>query len=235
MLNKLKGEKKHTSKFFRKEKSFMILDGLSENTVNSLLIDGIVSKYTELHENYIGDVPKSKEKIIHRIRQDLILASFIDKCSALKFFEAISEDSYCFTHGFFVFIIRNNTVIDVTLLEQNKKTIKKIKAKNKTRNKSEPEIDLSRVQFSQHALERFKERSKIYESMELFNPEERVLQLLSKATEENAISKDGKVKRIISNKFEEARYFICGKWRFVIIEQQNGMLLVKTIEWDYFH
>lgn len=213
----------------------MILDGLSEKTINSLFIDDVVSKYVELHENYMGDLPKSKEKIIHKIRQELALASFVDKDSALKFFEAIGEDSYCFTHGFFVFIIQNNTVVDVTLLEQNKKTIKKIKTKNKTSAKSKPEIDLSRVQFSQHALERFKERSKIYESMELFKPEERALQLLSKATEENAISADGKVKRIINHKFEEARYFIFEKWRFVILQQQNGTLLVKTIEWDYFH
>lgn len=213
----------------------MIIDGLSEKTVNSLHIEGnVISKYAELHENYVGKINKNNIKIRKNIRKKLTLAFLLEPELALEIFDGINEGDYCFIYDDFAFLVRNNALIDIAFTGHHKDVINKIEwGKKQPENK--PEIDLSKVQLSQHAIERFKERYKIYEGIELFKTEECALQLLSKATEEHAISEVGKVRRIIKNKFEEARYFIFKKWRFVILEQPDDTLLVKTIEWVYLH
>lgn len=94
-------------------------------------------------------------------------------------------------------------------------------------------LDDDKVIFSDHALEQLAARYKFYGEKKLSCPEATARQLLKEAVEKDAISKDGAVRRLIDNDFEEVRYFKNGKWRFVIREEEDGTYLVKTIEYAY--
>ena len=89
-------------------------------------------------------------------------------------------------------------------------------------------LDMSRVCFTNHALERFAERF----SPNASNQEEAARLLLADAVEGGAINEIARVKRIIENRFDKTRYFINDTCRFVIIED-TGAFVVVTIERDY--
>ncbi len=91
-----------------------------------------------------------------------------------------------------------------------------------------PPLDLTKVRFTKHAIERFVER---FPEKNYGEPEKIALQILSGAKEKNAIDKAEMVKRVINNKFKEARYFKRGSCRFVVIEnKEEDIFNVVTIE-----
>ena len=93
------------------------------------------------------------------------------------------------------------------------------------------EIDLKRVVFTAHALERFVERSlRLNPGGKLLDPEKTARKILARATEEGAISSVGRVRRLIDSHFQEARYFIKDGWRFVVKDNGNETFTVLTIE-----
>lgn len=101
---------------------------------------------------------------------------------------------------------------------------------------SGPEIDLANAIFTRHALDRFRERFlRLNAGAKLSNPEKTARKLLAHATEDRTIGPVGRVRRIIDNDFQEARYLMSSGWRFVIRDDSdNGPSTVLTIERDIF-
>jgi hypothetical protein len=94
-----------------------------------------------------------------------------------------------------------------------------------------PPIDLDKVVFTNHALDRFSER---FPAHARGDAERAARELLAQSTEENAITRENAVRRLIDSKFRPARYFRLGKLRFILSEEQdNGMFVVITIEKAY--
>ena len=94
-----------------------------------------------------------------------------------------------------------------------------------------PPIDLNKVVFSDHALDQFRKRFPGHASG---NAERAARELLALSTEDDAISKEGAVRRLIDNGFTPVRYFKLGKCRFILSEEQeNGVFVVITIEKAY--
>lgn len=94
---------------------------------------------------------------------------------------------------------------------------------------SQSPLDLKKVVFTFHALERLQERYKELGLRDLADPEKTALRLLTLAKEEGAIGRGMKIKRLIKHGFEEARYFMNSGWRFVVVEL-DGKFVVTTIE-----
>lgn len=95
-------------------------------------------------------------------------------------------------------------------------------------------IDLSKVIFTQHALNRFVERMfKLNPELQIpLTPEELeklAREIFAGSTEKNAIDPAVKVKRCITHKFQEARYFVNHGWRFVVLEEEDRYKIV-TVE-----
>ena len=95
-------------------------------------------------------------------------------------------------------------------------------------------IDSKPVVFSEHALTQFNRRFLVANPKStLKNPERTARKLLNQAKEDGAINPVGKVRRLINNHFQEARYFLIGSWRFVL-KEEDGLFTVLTIEIDRF-
>ncbi len=106
--------------------------------------------------------------------------------------------------------------------------------KKKKRSKLLPpliDIDLSKVIFKNHALERFVERMLTLdpEFQTFLTPEELAKKILAGSTEKDAIDPVQKVKRCITHSFKEVRYFVNSGWRFVVLEEDSRFVVV-TIE-----
>ncbi|MBI2023320.1 hypothetical protein HYT01_02025 [Candidatus Giovannonibacteria bacterium] len=90
-------------------------------------------------------------------------------------------------------------------------------------------VPLDKVRFSRHSIEqlqkRFQKKVRNYYLL--------AFDLLSKASFEGAISRRGKVKRLIDNNFVEVFYLKNGAYRFVIKEMEDGTFKVLTIEEAY--
>ena len=93
-----------------------------------------------------------------------------------------------------------------------------------------PAMDLDKVIFTEHAIEQFVSRSKrMGDGRVPKEPERTIRKLLAHASEDGAISSVGKVRRLIDNDFTEAHYFVNSGWRFVIVKEDNGFVVV-TVE-----
>ena len=92
-------------------------------------------------------------------------------------------------------------------------------------------IDLDKVRFTTHALERFIERAREIHPPRnpIKDPETTVRKILSHAHEDYSINKLGRVKRLIDNDFVDVLYFIHDGWRFVLKPEDN-LFFVLTIE-----
>ncbi len=69
--------------------------------------------------------------------------------------------------------------------------------------------------ITNHAIERFTERFAKFSKTPLNNPEATIRKLLAKAEPEE-INPVHRVKRLITNGFQESNYLIRGEWRFVL-------------------
>ena len=87
-------------------------------------------------------------------------------------------------------------------------------------------INLERVQFTNHALDRLVERMA---PRTVKDPEKTARKLLAGSVEEGAIDSVSRVKRLINNDFVDARYFVNSGWRFVL-KPGDGEFIVLTIE-----
>lgn len=91
------------------------------------------------------------------------------------------------------------------------------------------------LMLSTHALDRFKERWKPFDEFDLTpeNEEEwrEKLEFLVRDSEEVTIGNTFKIKRLISNDYEDARYFFnkTHNLRFITVEE-GGFTIVKTVE-----
>ncbi len=92
-----------------------------------------------------------------------------------------------------------------------------------------PEVDLGKVIFTDHALGRLREHAKNLFKIEIPDPLLAARLILSHATEKDAIDPVIRVRRIIKHDFEYTRYFVSGKWRLVVAEKSDT-LAVRTIE-----
>lgn len=202
----------------------MIPDGLSEETVRTLIIPG------DLIERF--NVYYSKRK--HSIREHLVRSKVLPEEEAQLLFNGIKRSHYYFALGKVAFEIHEDggiqKLVDVIPTRAKKHHDAKPRENNK---KACFPLDFEKIKFEDHALIRLNERYAFYVGVDLCKPEERARQLLAGATEEGAISKVGLVKRLIANKCEEVRYFRNNMWRFVIQEEEDGTYLVKTIEYAY--
>ena len=97
-----------------------------------------------------------------------------------------------------------------------------------------PPIDLDRVVFTDHALERFEQRFK--DAHPNMSPNDTptdfrqvALRILAGAKEKDAIESAEKIRRLVRNKLQEVRYFKAGGWRFVCTEE-GDRFVVTTIE-----
>ena len=189
-------------------------NGLSEQEIDRLVVAcNAEKKFLEIHRTLFGQTPPNSKGIAKALRKRLRRSQVMDNEYARKVFGPTESIRLCFVYEKIAIAVCSGTVVDVAHLRA-------------------PEIDLSKVRFSAHALEQFKKRYKEHCQVDLSDSEQHALRFLGQATEQDAISDIGKVKRIIDNEFEEARYFIFEKWRFVIIEKDD-LFLVKTIEYAY--
>lgn len=89
--------------------------------------------------------------------------------------------------------------------------------------------------LSAHALERFEERWQPFDEFDLTpeNEEEwrEKLEFLVRDSEEVMMGNTFKIKRLISNDYEDARYFYnkVHNLRFITVEE-GGFIVVKTVE-----
>ncbi len=120
------------------------------------------------------------------------------------------------------------------LIQEGKVSARYAGKESTLKKESGPEIDPEKVIFTRHALDRFRERFlQLNGGGKLSSPERTARKILARATEEGALSPVGRVKRLIDNRFQEARYFMSNGWRFVI-NDNNGIFTVLTIERDIF-
>ena len=117
-------------------------------------------------------------------------------------------------------LIKKYSPSDLKFLESQRKAVAK------TIKRARPPIDLARVVFTNHALERFAEQ---FPGSTNGNHERCALKILTHASEVGAIRDDWKVVRIINHDFEEVRYFRNGGCRFVV-DERDGKFIVITIE-----
>lgn len=87
-------------------------------------------------------------------------------------------------------------------------------------------IDLEKVHFKNHALDRLVQRMT---TEPISDPEKIARKLLANSVEEGAISAVGRVRRLIANHFVEVRYFKNSGWRF-IVKPEKDLFFVLTIE-----
>src|SRR5512147_1595843 len=90
---------------------------------------------------------------------------------------------------------------------------------------------MSRVFFTEHALKQFVARHKAANMGTVKHPEKTARKILAEAKEDDVLDDVARVRRLISNNFEEVSYFLNSGWRFVIKERDNK-LFVLTIERD---
>lgn len=94
----------------------------------------------------------------------------------------------------------------------------------------QPPLDLQRVVFTKHAIDRFEERfHQLNPKQSLSDARQTVLKILAHAKEKRAIGSGWKVKRLMAHEYEEARYFLADGWRFVV-QERDGKLVVVTVE-----
>ena len=93
-------------------------------------------------------------------------------------------------------------------------------------------IDMGKVVFTNHALDQLRKRYRIFENKILEKPLETAINLLSKAMPDEKIDPGYKIKRLVNHKFCEAIYMKKDGWRFVIVENEDNLIVV-TIEKDY--
>jgi len=92
-------------------------------------------------------------------------------------------------------------------------------------------LDMEKVIFSCHSLNRLVERMGALDSPQVLkDPEETARKLLADSKEAHAISSVGKVKRLINNDFVDVRYFVNSFWRFVLKPEEDGSFIVLTVE-----
>ncbi len=93
-------------------------------------------------------------------------------------------------------------------------------------------FDPKSIIFSPHAVDRFAERFIGKPSYDKNKALAKARRFLAGAKLEE-MSPTGRVRRIISNGFENAEYYRHGKWRFVVVEKE-GTYIVKTFEENSF-
>lgn len=91
------------------------------------------------------------------------------------------------------------------------------------------QIDISRVSFTDHALQQFVKRFELLHGQKLTTPEKTARKLLAKAKEDDILDAVARTKRLIDNGFKVVSYFLNSGWRFVVKEEGDN-LVVLTIE-----
>lgn len=99
----------------------------------------------------------------------------------------------------------------------------------------EPPLDMGRVRFSKHALSQLIDRYKCFLRTSINEDKAELLarKLLMRARPEIPATNRQKIKRVrrlINNEFVEAMYYVVRKWRFVVVEESDA-LVVATVEW----
>ena len=91
------------------------------------------------------------------------------------------------------------------------------------------------VTVSRHALERFVARWGQYSPQQpkLNKPLQTIRKLLTKATPEE-LTKEVKLKRLLSNGCAEAEYWLNSGWRFVIVSEDREVPTLVTVERNLF-
>lgn len=84
------------------------------------------------------------------------------------------------------------------------------------------------IEITQHAIDRFLERARKLGQGIPLNPEASIRKLLSKAVPEEVDPKH-RVKRLISNRFEEALYLVAQGWRFVLTKDGKRIITIERI------
>lgn len=98
------------------------------------------------------------------------------------------------------------------------------------RKKASELIDMDKVHFTHHALDRLVERMGAFNPPQIIKDAKKTArQLLAGSVEEGAISNIGKVKRLINHEFVDVRYFTNSGWRFVL-KPEDDSFIVLTIE-----
>jgi len=91
---------------------------------------------------------------------------------------------------------------------------------------NDEQIDDNRVCISDHAVERFVERSKKLGMSVPRDPKKTLLRMVGLA-EDSAVSPGHRVERLLRNGFQEAIYREFGGWRFVLSQDGTRLLTVE--------
>ena len=87
------------------------------------------------------------------------------------------------------------------------------------------------IKISQHAIDRFIERSKKLGMKEAKDPVAKIIHLLSQAKAEK-MNPVYKVKRIINNRCQDADYYVANGWRFVVSVNGRELMTVERVNKD---
>ncbi len=89
-------------------------------------------------------------------------------------------------------------------------------------------FDINNIIITNHAYDRFKERS---EKLQLYVgcPKSEIKRLLQDAVEEQ-LSDGHRIERILNNDYQDAFYYICDGWRFVIVNKSPEEIVLVTVE-----
>jgi len=101
--------------------------------------------------------------------------------------------------------------------------------KNEGEGKPSNDLPIGFVIFTDHAISQFTQRFERHEGTRLSKPIKTARRILASAIEPGAISKTGRLKRLLENRCVPVRYFLNGIWRFVV-KEENGKFIVITIE-----
>lgn len=82
------------------------------------------------------------------------------------------------------------------------------------------------ITISQHAVERFIERSRKNGMAAPHNPQKTILKLLQMAQADEKMDPAHRVKRLISS-LAEAKYYVVQGWRFVLDKEGKTVLTVE--------
>ena len=90
---------------------------------------------------------------------------------------------------------------------------------------------MENVIISQHAIDRFIERSKKLGMKVPTDPKAKIIHLLGQAKTEK-MDPIYKVKRIINNRCQDADYYVANGWRFVVSVNGRELVTVESVKKD---
>ncbi len=87
---------------------------------------------------------------------------------------------------------------------------------------------MKNITITQHAVERFVERSLKLGMKPPINPENTIRKLLNNAQPE-MMDPVYKVKRIINNRCKAADYYVANGWRFVVSTENKELMTIERV------